>query len=378
MIRFEDVSMSYGEHEVIKNLNLHIKEGQLAVLIGPSGCGKTTTLQLINRLLLPTSGKIYIGGKDISTVEAVQLRRNVGYVIQEIGLFPHMTIKQNIEIVPKLLKWSEKQREERSAELLKLVGMDESYLSRYPAKLSGGQQQRIGLLRALAAEPPIILMDEPFGALDPITRETLQDEILSLQKKLHKTIVFVTHDMDEAIKIADIIVLMKDGVVLQVASPKDLLSAPANEYVEQFIGKHRIYGNKVDTVRDVMSENVVCVQPEMSLVESVALMGRKRVPTLFVVDERKWLLGQISIEDIREHRHNSEVPVRDILHKEIISVRPDDSANDVFDLMMREHLDVLPVVDENRIVLGVVTHSSMVKSLAGVVWRGDKNDGLNS
>lgn len=378
MIRFEDVSMSYGEHEVIKNLNLHIKEGQLAVLIGPSGCGKTTTLQLINRLLLPTSGKIYIGGKDISTVDAVQLRRNVGYVIQEIGLFPHMTIKQNIEIVPKLLKWSEKQREERSAELLKLVGMDESYLSRYPAKLSGGQQQRIGLLRALAAEPPIILMDEPFGALDPITRETLQDEILSLQKKLHKTIVFVTHDMDEAIKIADIIVLMKDGVVLQVASPKDLLSAPANEYVEQFIGKHRIYGNKVDTVRDVMSENVVCVQPEMSLVESVALMGRKRVPTLFVVDERKWLLGQISIEDIREHRHNSEVPVRDILHKEIIPVRPDDSANDVFDLMMREHLDVLPVVDENRIVLGVVTHSSMVKSLAGVVWRGDKNDGLNS
>ena len=287
MIRFENVSMSYGEHEVLKNLNLHIKEGQLVVLIGPSGCGKTTTLQLINRLLLPTSGKIYIGGKDVSNVDAVQLRRSVGYVIQEIGLFPHMTIKQNIEIVPKLLKWSEKQREERSAELLKLVGMDESYLSRYPAKLSGGQQQRIGLLRALAAEPPIILMDEPFGALDPITRESLQDEILSLQKKLHKTIVFVTHDMDEAIKIADVIVLMKDGVVLQVASPKELLSAPANEYVEQFIGKHRIYGNKVDTVRDVMSEKAVCVQPEMSLIESVALMGRKRVPTLFVVDESK-------------------------------------------------------------------------------------------
>lgn len=378
MIRFENVSMSYGEHEVLKNLNLHIKEGQLVVLIGPSGCGKTTTLQLINRLLLPTSGKIYIGGKDVSNVDAVQLRRSVGYVIQEIGLFPHMTIKQNIEIVPKLLKWSEKQREERSAELLKLVGMDESYLSRYPAKLSGGQQQRIGLLRALAAEPPIILMDEPFGALDPITRESLQDEILSLQKKLHKTIVFVTHDMDEAIKIADVIVLMKDGVVLQVASPKELLSAPANEYVEQFIGKHRIYGNKVDTVRDVMSEKAVCVQPEMSLIESVALMGRKRVPTLFVVDEGKHLLGQISIENIREHHRDSEVTVRNVLHTELISVKPGDSANDVFDLMMREHLDVLPVVDENEIVLGVVTHSSMVKSLAGVVWRGDKNDGSDS
>ena len=156
------------------------------------------------------------------------------------------------------------------------------------------------------------------------------------------------------------------------------MSAPANEYVEQFIGKHRIYGNKVDTVRDVMSEKAVCVQPEMSLIESVALMGRKKVPTLFVVDESKHLLGQISIENIREHHRDSEVTVRNVLHTELISVKPGDSANDVFDLMMREHLDVLPVVDENEIVLGVVTHSSMVKSLASVVWRGDKNDGSDS
>ena len=378
MIRFENVSMSYGEHRVLQNLNLHIKEGQLVVLIGPSGCGKTTTLQLINRLLHPTSGKIYINGKDISTVNAVELRRNIGYVIQEIGLFPHMTIRQNIEIVPTLLKWSEEQRKNRSAELLKLVGMDESYLSRYPAKLSGGQQQRIGLLRALAAEPPIILMDEPFGALDPITRESLQDEILTLQKKLHKTIVFVTHDMDEAIKIADVIVLMKDGAVLQVASPKELLSAPANEYVEQFIGKHRVYGNRVDTVLDVMSDNAVCVHPEVSLVESVALMRRKRVPSLFVVDETGHLLGKISVEDIREHRQDREQAVRNVLQADPLSVKPTDAANDVFDMMMQKHLDALPVVNEDGIVLGVVTHSSMVQSLASVVWRGDKNDGFNS
>lgn len=378
MIRFENVSMSYGEHRVLQDLNLHIKEGQLVVLIGPSGCGKTTTLQLINRLLHPTSGKIYINGKDISTVNAVELRRNIGYVIQEIGLFPHMTIRQNIEIVPTLLKWSEEQRKNRSAELLKLVGMDESYLSRYPAKLSGGQQQRIGLLRALAAEPPIILMDEPFGALDPITRESLQDEILTLQKKLHKTIVFVTHDMDEAIKIADVIVLMKDGAVLQVASPKELLSAPANEYVEQFIGKHRVYGNRVDTVLDVMSYNAVCVHPEVSLVESVALMRRKRVPSLFVVDETGHLLGKISVEDIREHRQDREQAVRNVLQADPLSVKPTDAANDVFDMMMQKHLDVLPVVNEDGIVLGVVTHSSMVQSLASVVWRGDKNDGFNS
>ena len=236
MVRFENVSMAYGENEVLKNLNLHIEEGKLVVLIGPSGCGKTTTLQLINRLLKAAEGKVYVNGKDIP----VELRRGIGYVIQEIGLFPHMTIRQNIEIVPKLLGWDEARRHARSQELIKLVNMDERYLGSYPEELSGGQQQRIGLLRALAAEPPIILMDEPFGALDPITRDALQEEIMSLQKKLKKTIVFVTHDMDEALKIADLIVLMKDGEVVQAASPAEMLSHPANEYVEKFIGPHRM------------------------------------------------------------------------------------------------------------------------------------------
>lgn len=240
MVRFENVSMAYGENEVLKNLNLHIEEGQLVVLIGPSGCGKTTTLQLINRLLKAAEGKVYVNGKDISTSDPVELRRSIGYVIQEIGLFPHMTIRQNIEIVPKLLGWEEKRRRVRSNELIKLVDMDDSYLDKYPEELSGGQQQRIGLLRALAAEPPIILMDEPFGALDPITRDALQDEIMALQKKLKKTIVFVTHDMDEALKIADQIVLMKDGEVVQAASPEEMLRNPANDFVEKFIGPHRM------------------------------------------------------------------------------------------------------------------------------------------
>lgn len=240
MVRFENVSMAYGENEVLKNLNLHIEEGQLVVLIGPSGCGKTTTLQLINRLLKAAEGKVYVNGKDISQSDPVELRRGIGYVIQEIGLFPHMTIRQNIEIVPKLLGWDAKRRSERSQELIKLVNMDERYLESYPEELSGGQQQRIGLLRALAAEPPIILMDEPFGALDPITRDALQDEIMALQKKLKKTIVFVTHDMDEALKIADVIVLMKDGEVVQAASPAEMIRNPANEFVEKFIGSHRM------------------------------------------------------------------------------------------------------------------------------------------
>ncbi len=240
MVRFENVSMAYGENEVLKSLNLHIEEGQLVVLIGPSGCGKTTTLQLINRLLKASEGNVYVNGKDISKANPVELRRGIGYVIQEIGLFPHMTIRQNIEIVPKLLGWDEKRSRARSQELIRLVNMDERYLDCYPEELSGGQQQRIGLLRALAAEPPIILMDEPFGALDPITRDALQDEIMALQKKLKKTIVFVTHDMDEALKIADKIVLMKDGEVVQAASPAEMIRNPANEYVEKFIGSHRM------------------------------------------------------------------------------------------------------------------------------------------
>lgn len=240
MVRFENVSMAYGENEVLRNLNLHIEEGKLVVLIGPSGCGKTTTLQLINRLLKAAEGKVYVNGKDISTADPVALRRGIGYVIQEIGLFPHMTIRQNIEIVPKLLGWDEKRRKARSNELIKLVNMDDSYLDKYPEELSGGQKQRIGLLRALAAEPPIILMDEPFGALDPITRDALQDEIMTLQKKLKKTIVFVTHDMDEALKIADLIVLMKDGEVVQAAPPAEMIRNPANEFVEKFIGSHRV------------------------------------------------------------------------------------------------------------------------------------------
>ncbi len=374
MIRFEDVSMTYGEYEVIKNLTLHIREGQLVVFIGPSGCGKTTTLQLVNRLLLPSSGKIYIEGKDISNVDAVQLRRNIGYVIQEIGLFPHLTVKQNIEIVPKLLKWSDKQREKRTVELLRLVGMDEGFLAKYPSTLSGGQQQRIGLLRALAAEPPIILMDEPFGALDPITREALQDEILVLQKKLHKTIIFVTHDMDEALKIADLIVLMKDGIVLQIASPKELIRAPANEYVEQFIGKHRLYRNSVDFVRDVMSNNVVYVRADTKLTQIIALMREKRISTLFVVDDRKCLLGQISSDDIRKHSRKNKITAGNVMRTEFISVLPNYSASDAFELMMREHLDILPVVDGNRILTGALTHSSLAEALADVVWRGEQND----
>jgi len=371
MLRFENVSMSYdGEHEVLKNISLQIPEGQLAVLIGPSGCGKTTMLQLINRLINPVSGHIYINDVDIHTMDPVELRRGIGYVIQEIGLFPHMTIEQNIETVPRLLKWPEEKRRARTRELMQLVGMDEQYLKRYPSSLSGGQQQRIGLLRALAAEPPIILMDEPFGALDPITRESLQDEIKRLQSKLKKTIVFVTHDMDEALKLADMIILMKDGAVVQAASPEELLSDPANEFVEQFIGKHRLYNGKIDSVQDVMLANPLTVSLDMGLAQSIALMERRRVSALLVVDNEDRFLGSIGIEDITKAAKRG-LSIKDLDIRPMPKVLPNAPAKDAFDLLVGQHLDVLAVVDQGGRVEGVVTKTSMVKSLAHVVWKED-------
>lgn len=372
MIRFENVSKSYGANMVIKDLNFTVEQGQLVVLIGPSGCGKTTTLRLINRLIDPTSGHIFIDGKDANKLDPVELRRSIGYVIQEIGLFPHMTIEQNIEIVPKLLKWPEDKRKERTRELFRLIDMDpDIYLSRYPANLSGGQQQRIGVLRALAAQPPVILMDEPFGALDPITREALQDEIKSLQKKLKKTIVFVTHDMSEAIKLADIIVIMKDGEIVQADHPENLLNNPKNAFVEQFIGKHRQYNASLDKVCDIMRTQLTRTTPDKGIAESIALMQSRNVNTLMIVDENKNFLGYVTIEMISDRLAQDGQDVATIgslMDTSAPSISPDASAREAFDMLVNKRLDIIAVVENGKLV-GVVTKTSMVRSLAKVVWK---------
>ncbi len=371
MIKMEHVSMAYGEHKVIDDFNLEIEAGQLVVIIGPSGCGKTTILQLINRLINPTEGRILLNDVDIQDIDPVELRRGIGYVIQEIGLFPHMTIEQNIEIVPKMLKWPVEKRKARTLELLKMVDMDaETYLNRYPANLSGGQQQRIGVLRALAAEPPLILMDEPFGALDPITRDNLQSDIKKLQKKLKKTIVFVTHDIDEAIKIADVIVLLQDGKIIQADTPDELLSHPANEFVEQFIGKHRLYTGGVEKVKDVMRSKVFKVTLNTGLAQSIALMENEQVSSLLVVDDENHLIGSLGIADIMEKAHPG-MTVSDLELDQIPSIQPDAPAKEAFDIITEQNLDILAVVDGEMHILGVVTKTSMVKSLARVVWGGD-------
>ena len=253
VIQFDQVEKRYPDGtQAVQKLDLTIEKGEFFVLIGPSGCGKTTTLKMINRLIPISDGTLRIDGKKISEFDIHELRWNIGYVLQQIALFPHMTIAENIAVVPEMRKWSREKISRRVDELLEMVGLDPAvYRNRKPSELSGGQQQRIGVVRALAADPEVVLMDEPFSALDPISREKLQDDLLELQRKIKKTIVFVTHDMKEAIKLGDRICLMKDGRVVQIGTPAHIMSQPANEFVESFIGTHSEKENR--PVRDVVA-----------------------------------------------------------------------------------------------------------------------------
>ncbi len=241
-IRLEKVTKLFPgvAKPAVDALDLTIESGQVCVLIGPSGCGKTTTMRMVNRLIEPTSGRIVVGDRDVTQADPVELRRHIGYVIQQIGLFPHMTIAQNVATVPKLLGWEPARIKARVAEMLDLVGLDPSqFLSRYPRDLSGGQRQRVGVARALAADPPVMLMDEPFGAVDPIVRGRLQEEFLAILKRLRKTVILVTHDIDEAIRMGDVVAILKDGRLVQYDTPDRLLAAPANDFVADFVGADR-------------------------------------------------------------------------------------------------------------------------------------------
>ena len=262
MVKFEHISLSYGNQQVIFDLSFEIPDGKFVVLIGPSGCGKTTTLKMINRLIQPNAGHIYIDGEDIAKQDKVTLRRRIGYVIQQIGLFPNMTVAQNICVVPKLLKYPKERCEQIVRDMLAMVDMPyEQYAHEYPSEMSGGQQQRVGILRALAASPPIVLMDEPFSALDPMTRRTLQQEMKSLQQKLNKTIVFVTHDMEEALDLADLIIFMNHGKIEQMASPEEMLSHPATGLIHDFLGKHMPEQSAADLkVKEFMRTGVYTVE----------------------------------------------------------------------------------------------------------------------
>jgi osmoprotectant transport system ATP-binding protein len=239
MIRLENLTKVFPgtEEPAVDSLSMDIYDGEIVVLVGPSGCGKTTTMKMINRIIEPTEGRIILEGDDVTDVDPDKLRRRIGYVIQQVGLFPHMTIADNVATVPRLLDWDNERISERVDELLETVGLDSSMRDRYPKELSGGQQQRVGVARAMAADPPVLLMDEPFGAIDPITRERLQDEFLRLQQDIKKTIVFVTHDIDEAIKMGDrVAILQQQSVIAQYDTPENILTDPSSEFVEDFVG----------------------------------------------------------------------------------------------------------------------------------------------
>ncbi len=369
MIQFENVCKRYGKATVIDDLSLTVEEGQFVVLIGPSGCGKTTTLKMINRLIEPDKGRIFVNGSDITRVNAVALRRTIGYVIQQIGLFPNMTVGQNISVVPKLLRYTNAQCDEITRSLLQLVDMDyDVYAHKYPSELSGGQQQRIGVLRALAASPPIVLMDEPFGALDPITREALQEEIKKIQRKLKKTIIFVTHDMDEALRLADTIVFMNGGRVVQIASPEEMLRNPKEDIIKNFMGK-RI--SKVDynslLAADIMRASVLKVHKTKLTLECVDLMNRRQVNTLLVVDDDERFLGIVTIDDIKKHGRAGK-EIGDLVSTETSVIGAGDSAKEAFERLVDSRSGYVVVKHPNDTVAGLITKTSMVKAMAEAMW----------
>ncbi|VEF49529.1 choline ABC transporter ATP-binding protein [Bacillus freudenreichii] len=369
MIEFQNVFKQYdGGQVVLKDINLVCEKGEITVLIGPSGCGKTTTMKLINRLINPTRGNVLIDGTDNSHINPVQLRREIGYVIQNTGLFPHMTIERNVGVVPNLLKWEKSRINERVDELLNLVGLDPiMYKSRYPSELSGGQQQRIGVIRALAAEPAIILMDEPFSALDPITREQLQEELIRLQKEIKKTIVFVTHDMDEALKIADKIVLMKDGSIVQSGSPEEILRRPANDFVKNFIGKKRLKeALEIPSVADVMVRKPATIFPSRGLAVAMKMMESKQVDSLVVVDDDSHIKGYVSIYDISREFENEKKQVKDIMQPFQHIIGPDTLLSEAVQILDESKLSYIPVAKPDRTLLGLVTRGSIVGHMRDV------------
>ena len=370
MLSIKNLSKVYaGGKKAVDNMTIDIESGDFIAFIGTSGSGKTTALRMINRMIESTEGEITIDGKNIKELNPVELRRSIGYVIQQIGLMPHMTVKENIVLVPKLLKWSQEKKDEKARELIRLVDLPEEYLDRYPSELSGGQQQRIGVVRALAAEQDIILMDEPFGALDPITRDTLQDLVKKLQQQLGKTFIFVTHDMDEAIKLADKICIMTNGQVVQYDTPDNILRSPENDFVKDFIGQNRLIQDRpnIRTVKDAMIKPVT-VHVDRSLNDAVNIMREKRVDTIFVVGNDEHLLGYLDIEDINEGlRHHKELI--DTMQRDIYRVRIDSKLQDSVRTILKRNVRNVPVVDsDNKTLLGLVTRANLVDIVYDSIW----------
>lgn len=380
MIEFKNVRKSFKDKTVIKDLNLTIEDGQFVAIIGASGCGKTTTLKMINRLIEPTAGKILIDGKNIEKMNKTELRRKIGYVIQQMGLFPHMTVRQNIELIQKLEKKEDKIISKNTEKLMEIMDLDGTeYLDKYPQDLSGGQQQRIGVARALANNPSIVLMDEPFSALDPITRQSLQTEVRRLHEKMKTTIVFVTHDMDEAIKIADKICIMKDGVVVQYDKPEVILKHPANDYVREFIGKNRIWDSpEMIKVSDIMIDNPITCLPDYTREECIEKMVAHHIDTLMVVEKTKKFLGIVNRKGLYITQKR-DARADEIMHRKFFTAHPNESIVEVLKRVDEYDVTTIPVVNDDETLAGLITSSSLISALGSqYINDGDDNDSEQS
>jgi len=364
MITLSNVTKRYEgtASPVVNSIDLEIGEGEICVLLGPSGCGKTTTLKMINRLVQPSSGKIFINGKDTEGFDVVELRRHIGYVIQQIGLFPNMTVEENLCVVPNLLGWDKKKARLRAAELLEIVALDpEIYLKRYPKDLSGGQQQRVGVARALATDPPVMLMDEPFGAIDPINRSLIQDEFLRIQKKVKKTIVFVSHDIDEAVRMADKIAIFRAGRIEQMDTPDNILARPANDFVADFVGSDRALKRlRLLRADKVLSDAGCTVDIGDTAQNAKATMARHGVDRIVLLDKDARPQGYYTSEKLVDIS-GVLTPVNALALQNI--VHPDDDLRSVVSSMFANGTSWLPSIDQNGCFVGYVNQVDIVDLL---------------
>ena len=371
MIRLENLTKIFetanGPVVAADNVSMEVPEGEICILLGPSGCGKTTALKMINRLIPPTSGKIYIDGKDTSGQNDVQLRRSIGYVIQQIGLFPNMTIEENICVVPKLLGWDAKRARDRAAELLDLVGLDSHlYLKRYPKELSGGQQQRVGVIRALAADPPVMLMDEPFGAIDPINREIIQDEFLKMQAKMKKTIMFVSHDIDEAVKMGDKVAIFRAGKIEQYDSPDHLLAHPANAFIADFVGADRTLKRLcLVTAEEVADADAPVVSRHGKVADARAAMHDHKSAVVVVIDADHHPVGYLT----EEMAEGASGLVQELARALPVTVPARADLRAVVSEMFAHDIMWLVTVDDSGRFAGVVTQPAVTRALGETYHR---------
>lgn len=382
MIEFQNVSMAYKDRPVLNHVDLTIQDSEFFALIGSSGCGKTTLLKSINKLLNVQKGKLLINGTPVDRIKTNQLPNLVGYVVQAGGLFPHLTVEENIALVMRIAGYPSERISERVTEMLRMVDLDpDTYRNQYPSQLSGGQQQRVGVARAFAVDPPIVLMDEPFSALDPMTRAELQDEIHTLQKKTRKTVLFVTHDMDEAIKLADRICIIQEGHIVQCDTPERILKAPANQYVTDFIGANRLWANpEYIRARDIMRRRPITISRGRTVLQALQIMRQSGVDSLLVVDGRDRLLGVLWLEELMSEKDGSG-SAKTYLSDDYVAVEGDTTLKEIISTIDYDVSGIIPVIEHDRTLVGFLTKSSLLATMSrqfvpehtagersGVIW----------